>query len=257
MPDKLVCNPDAKGVADLDIAADDGFTAGDARLAAPEINVEAISERTRQPTYEELYGPRVKAEERVAPAPQIRVPRVPRAAVTVIAALGLVMSVIAGRATIVRLWPQAAKIYAATGLPVNERGLDLKNLHVNLVHDGAQALLVVDGEIANKRGDKTPVPKIKLAVRDAGGHEIYTWTRPRRRPSSTAERLSRSEPASSRLRPKGAIFSSVSPRPSRANPAPEHRAQKCERFCAQTMLYIFESRSSYRFPVIPLESGMI
>lgn len=167
--------PDAKGVADLDIAADDSFAAGDARLAAPEISVEAVSERSRQPTYEELYGPRVKAEERVAPPPQIRVPRVPRAAVTAIAALGLVMGVIAGRMTIVRLWPQAAKIYAAAGLPVNERGLDLKNLHVNLIHDGAQALLVVDGEIANKRGDKMPVPKIKLAVRDAGGHEIYTW----------------------------------------------------------------------------------
>jgi predicted Zn finger-like uncharacterized protein len=167
--------PDAKGIADLDIAANNDFETEDAGFAVPEINVEAISERTRQPTYEELYGPRVKAEERVAPAPQLRVPRLPRAAVTVTVALGLVMGVIAGRATIVRLWPQAAKIYAVAGLPVNERGLDLKNLHVNLIHNGAQALLVVDGEIANKRGDKTPVPKIKLAVRDAGGHEIYTW----------------------------------------------------------------------------------
>jgi predicted Zn finger-like uncharacterized protein len=161
--------PDAKGIADrsLDEAEDD--------FGAPEISAEAISERAREPTYEELYGPSVKSEERIVPASQRRMPRPSRGAMIICAVLAAAVGVIGLRAAIVRLWPQAAGIYAAVGLPVNERGLDLKHLQVNLVHDGTQALLVVDGEIANKRSGDTPVPKIKLAVRDAAGHEIYTW----------------------------------------------------------------------------------
>ncbi len=161
--------PDAKGVADR------GFDEGEDCSGAPEINAEAISERAREPSYEELYGPTVRSEERIVPAPRRHMPRPSRGAVTIFAVLALAVGAIGFRAAIVRLWPQAAKAYAAAGLPVNERGLDLKHLQVNLVHNGAQALLVVDGEIANKRSGETLVPKIKLAVRDAEGHEIYTW----------------------------------------------------------------------------------
>jgi predicted Zn finger-like uncharacterized protein len=164
--------PDAQGIADLSIADLGGADRG---LDAPEINAEAISERAREPTYEELYGPAVKSEDRIVPVPQRLMPWPSHGAMTIFAVLALAVGVIGLRATIVKVWPQAAKAYAAAGLPVNERGLDLKHLQVNLVHNGAQALLVVDGEIANQRSGETPVPKIKLAVRDADGHEIYTW----------------------------------------------------------------------------------
>jgi predicted Zn finger-like uncharacterized protein len=165
--------PDAHGIADQSLP-DPGFGDAETRFGAVEINAEAISERARPPSYEELYGSKSQPNEASRGLPR-ELMRLPRGAITVPIALALIMGLIACRATIVRLWPQAAKIYAAAGLPVNERGLDLQHLRVNLVHDGAQALLVVDGEIANRRWDKTPVPKIKLAVRDALGHEIYAW----------------------------------------------------------------------------------
>jgi len=138
-----------------------------------EINAEAFSERTRQPSYEELYG--AAAKPRIPPPREPRRLRLPGAMLTIVTLIGITMSVIAFRGTIVRLWPQSNEIFAMAGFPVNQRGLDLQNVRVNLTHDGGQPILVVDGEIANRRTGKAQVPELRLAVRDTQGHEIYTW----------------------------------------------------------------------------------
>jgi hypothetical protein len=138
-----------------------------------EIRAEAFSERTRQPSYEELYGATPKPQAPLARGPHRL--HVPRTALLLTMILGVAMSTIAFRGAIVRLWPQSNAIYAAAGIPVNQRGLDLQNVRVNLTHDGGQPILIVDGEIANLRANKAQVPELRLAVRDTQGHEIYTW----------------------------------------------------------------------------------
>ncbi len=214
--------PGSKGVADHGFdEADDAFTVQDSfkqdsftaedTFAPAEITAEAVSARSRQPTYEELYGSETPRHLPETAAPRV-LHRPPPAFVAVAVVLGLVTGVIAARGPIVRLWPQANLIYAAAGLRVNERGLDLRHLQANLTHDGPQALLVVDGEIANRRDGKTAVPKIELVVRDAEGHEIYAWNASSPKPSSTAARPSPSGRGSPRRLLKARRFSSASPR---------------------------------------------
>jgi len=154
-------SPGAQG----DDETGDGF-------GAPEITAEAISERSRQPSYDELYGTPQKPRPALTPR---RLPRLPRTVIAIPALLGVMMAVTGGRNAIVRIWPQASEIYAAGGFPVNARGFDLQNVRVTFFHDDPQPFLVVDGEIANRHAEKAQVPELRLAVRDAAGHEIYTW----------------------------------------------------------------------------------
>jgi predicted Zn finger-like uncharacterized protein len=92
------------------------------------------------------------------------------------ALLAFGMASIGFRAEIVRLWPTTGSGYAALGLPVNLSGLELRNLHTVSTHDGAEAVLGIEGEIANVRPGETPVPPVELAIRDEDGHVLYTWT---------------------------------------------------------------------------------
>jgi predicted Zn finger-like uncharacterized protein len=86
------------------------------------------------------------------------------------------MALIGFRAEIVQAWPAASTAYAALGLPVNLRGLELRNLHTVLTHEGAEAVLGIEGEIANVRLGDTEVPPIELTICDADGLVLYTWT---------------------------------------------------------------------------------
>ncbi len=144
---------------------------------APEITAEAISARARAPSYEELYGTAPRSKPKLEPKLR-RQWHVPRTATALSIILALLMGVIATRAAIVRWWPQTNALFAAAGLKVNQRGLDLQHVRVNLVHDAAQPLLVVDGDITNERSEKVDVPELRLAVRDAQGQDIYTWDTP-------------------------------------------------------------------------------
>jgi predicted Zn finger-like uncharacterized protein len=86
------------------------------------------------------------------------------------------MAFIGCRAEIVRLCPPTSAVYASLGLPVNLRGLELRDLHTVSTQDGAEPVLGVEGEIANVRDGATPVPPIELTIRDANGHALYSWT---------------------------------------------------------------------------------
>jgi predicted Zn finger-like uncharacterized protein len=86
------------------------------------------------------------------------------------------MAFIGCRAEIVRLCPPTSIVYASLGLPVNLRGLELRDLHTVSTHDGAEPVLGVEGEIANVREGTTLVPPIELTIRDGDGHVLYSWT---------------------------------------------------------------------------------
>jgi predicted Zn finger-like uncharacterized protein len=80
------------------------------------------------------------------------------------------------RKDIVRHVPQMGSFYAAIGMPVNLRGLVFHDVKIsNETHDGVP-VLVVEGVIASTVGVPVDVPRIRFALRNGAGAEVYTWT---------------------------------------------------------------------------------
>lgn len=81
-----------------------------------------------------------------------------------------------GREQIVRTVPDAASVYERMGVPVNLRGVDFRDVKgANEMVDGV-IVLVVEGQLVNITSRSIDLPRLRLAVRDASGKEIYTWT---------------------------------------------------------------------------------
>jgi predicted Zn finger-like uncharacterized protein len=101
----------------------------------------------------------------------------PLAGPTAILALVLLdLGLIGWRAEIVRVAPQTASLYAAIGLGVNLRGLVLADVtSETLAKDGVQVLLV-QGQIVSTAKRTVDVPRLRFAVRNGSGNEIYSWT---------------------------------------------------------------------------------
>jgi hypothetical protein len=86
------------------------------------------------------------------------------------------LAVIGWRVDIVRVAPQTASLYAAIGLQVNLRGLVLADVTTETqTIDGVQVLLV-QGRIVSTAQRMVDVPRLRFAVRNESGNEIYTWT---------------------------------------------------------------------------------
>jgi hypothetical protein len=96
---------------------------------------------------------------------------------TVLLALTLLDAGLIGwRADIVRAAPQTASLYAAIGLGVNLRGLVLADVTTEMkTNEGVQVLLV-RGQILSTAKRMVDVPRLRFAVRNESGNEIYTWT---------------------------------------------------------------------------------
>ena len=142
-----------------------------------EITAEATSERSQPASFDELYG-----ETRATVPPGVRRAsawKMPRPSAGTLAGIALVasgMGAVAGRHAVVRHVPATARLYAAIGLPVNLRGLDLRHVTSTLTGEGAQRVLAVEGEIANLAAMETALPMIAVAVRGADARNIYSWT---------------------------------------------------------------------------------
>jgi predicted Zn finger-like uncharacterized protein len=97
----------------------------------------------------------------------------PAAIVLLIAVLG---TLIGFRSHVVRFAPQTASLYGAIGLPVNLRGITFENVRTTgEVHEGVP-VLIVEGTIANVVAKTVEVPRLRFAMRNAAGQEIYAWT---------------------------------------------------------------------------------
>lgn len=83
----------------------------------------------------------------------------------------------------VRMAPQLADVFALAGLPVNVRGLSLSSVESGLIDDGQGRFLVVEGDVTNITKRKTDMPLIEVAVTDAAGATLYSWTTQPPRPS--------------------------------------------------------------------------
>ena len=97
-------------------------------------------------------------------------------AAATLAGLVLLGVVIWQRDAAVRAAPQLAGLFETIGMPVNVRGLSLSAIESGLIEDGQHRFLVVEGDVTNVTKSKAAVPLIEVAVRDAGGTTLYTWT---------------------------------------------------------------------------------
>jgi hypothetical protein len=127
-----------------------------------------------------------------------------------ICALTLILvCLIAARQQVVRLLPQTAALYAAIKLPVNLRGLAFENIKTSRELQDGVPMLVVEGDIVGTTARHTEVPRLRFAVVDAAGKEIYAWTT---RPSRTLLPPGEALPFRSRLASPPAEANGVSVR---------------------------------------------
>jgi predicted Zn finger-like uncharacterized protein len=80
------------------------------------------------------------------------------------------------RGAVVRVAPATAALYAGIGLPVNLRGLEFRGVRSEVVGVGTDAVLVVEGEIANISGRDAAVPPIEIGLQAAEGQMLYRWS---------------------------------------------------------------------------------
>lgn len=100
----------------------------------------------------------------------------PSAAIGLAVLAALPLAVI-GRSTVVRAMPQSAGLYARIGLPVNLRGLDLRDVVAFQTQgEDGQGQLVIEGDVVGVAPGSAPVPPIEVEVRDAQDQPLYRWT---------------------------------------------------------------------------------
>ena len=78
-------------------------------------------------------------------------------------------------AEVVQIWPQSASLYDWLGMPVNARGFKIIATHSQELNN-AVPVIAIKGQIINETDRERAVPKIRLAVRDGNGRELYHWT---------------------------------------------------------------------------------
>jgi hypothetical protein len=76
---------------------------------------------------------------------------------------------------IARIWPASASVYEALGMDVNIRGFKIIASHSQELNNSVP-VIVINGQIINETDRELDVPKVRLAVRDQSGKEIYHWT---------------------------------------------------------------------------------
>lgn len=140
------------------------------------------------PTHAAINAPLIETRP-VAPAREripwhLRTGAPPRAARTAgitpalaIAAIAACLAITVGlRKTVVATVPETASLFAAVGMPVNLRGLELRDIKSGIFSESSVELLVVQGEIANVTNKPKDVPPLLFTVRDAKGATVYSWS---------------------------------------------------------------------------------
>lgn len=94
----------------------------------------------------------------------------------IVGCAAILFALVIWREDVVRLAPQTANLYAAIGLPVNLRGLVFKDLEVSGETKDDVPVMVVQGRIVNPTRHNVEVPRLRFAVRNKAGVEVYAWT---------------------------------------------------------------------------------
>jgi predicted Zn finger-like uncharacterized protein len=94
----------------------------------------------------------------------------------IVVLLAILLGALNWRTAMVRHFPQTASLYAAIGLPVNLRGLFFQDVKSTVDFQDGVSVLVVEGTIVNLTTRTLEVPRLRLALRNDTGHEVYAWT---------------------------------------------------------------------------------
>lgn len=84
------------------------------------------------------------------------------------------------RTSVVRALPQTASLYARIGLPVNLRGIEIRDVVAfsSPAQDGRPAELIVEGDLVGVGRRDVPVSALAVEIRDAAGHALATFPVP-------------------------------------------------------------------------------
>lgn len=96
--------------------------------------------------------------------------------VVILALVAVLAALVHWRGSVVRHLPQTAALFATVGLPVNLRGLVFESVKSAGEFNDGMMVLVVEGSIINMTRTTLDVPRLRFAVRNGTGHEVYAWT---------------------------------------------------------------------------------
>jgi predicted Zn finger-like uncharacterized protein len=77
---------------------------------------------------------------------------------------------------VVRFAPGSARLFALTGLEVNLRGLEFRDIVYAREFEDGIPVLAVRGEIVNVTEEPVLLPEIRFSLRDSRSQEVYYWT---------------------------------------------------------------------------------
>ena len=110
------------------------------------------------------------------PAPRIPfMPQIGTLPTTCAAMTALIVALFVWRNDVVRLLPQTALFYKMVGIEVNLRGLAFRDLKITNETVDGKPVLVIEGMIVGQTRKAVELPRLRFAVRDAQGAEIYAW----------------------------------------------------------------------------------
>jgi len=107
-------------------------------------------------------------------------PRQSRAVLIGWAALALFVvaffgSLLAFRGDIARYWPATASLYELVRMPVAQQGMEFRQVVYEQAVENGLTVLSIRGEIVNVADERGPVPRVRVALRDAEGAELYHY----------------------------------------------------------------------------------
>jgi predicted Zn finger-like uncharacterized protein len=127
------------------------------------------------PAGEDIESVASRRARRYAARRRMRWP-IPALSTAILALVAINLGLVAWRTEVVRWLPQTASLYEALHLPVNLRGLVFANITSTTEAQNGVPVLVIEGVIASTSARPAEVPRLRFAVRNAGGNEIYSWT---------------------------------------------------------------------------------
>ena len=138
----------------------------------PEPSAPEISATSSGPDIETLAARR----ERARAARKRRTWRMPSLPAIILLLVALLAALLNWRVTVVRYLPQTGTLFSAIGLPVNVRGLSFDGVKTSFETNDGVSVLAVEGKILNVAPRPLEVPRMRFAVRNANGYEVYAWT---------------------------------------------------------------------------------
>jgi predicted Zn finger-like uncharacterized protein len=100
----------------------------------------------------------------------------PSAPLMILGLTAVLAALIAWRTEVVRFAPQTASLFARIGLPVNLRGLTFDAVKATGETAEGVPVMVIDGLILNATKAPVDVPRMRFALRNQAGVEVYAWT---------------------------------------------------------------------------------